>query len=412
MLQTLFPIAYARILALPMLGAIAEGYNDWLISNGYTNKSREAALRMLPHVDAALRKRHKGTLASLSRTTFQVCWHDVKKVFSDSARIVRSLERYLTATGILPIALSSRPATPSSALTEEYLNYLREVRGFSEGTLLRHRNTSRSFLDRLEAQRVPLDSLQAAHVESYISHAGKRISRATLQHDVAVVRGLLRFLAANHKVPLGLDREIDSPRLYEMEKLPRAVPWDAVVKLLKSIDTGSALGIRNYAMILMLATYGLRASEVVAITLDDIGWRQQQLRIYQRKTRSPLTLPLTNEVSAALVKHIKRTPPPAPHRQVFLRMRAPIGRLKPTAIMEVLQSVVRNSGLKIPNQGTHCIRHSLAVHMLKSGTPIKTIGDVLGHLSPRSTSVYLRLASDDLREVSLRVPGSRIQEVR
>lgn len=194
-----------------------------------------------------------------------------------------------------------------------------------------------------------------------------------------------------------------------MEKLPRALPWDTVTELLKSIDTESAMGLRNYAMLLMLATYGLRASEVVAVTLDDISWRQRRLRIYQRKTRSPLELPLTNEVSAALVKHLKRTPPPAPHRQIFLRMRAPLGLLKPTAIMEVLQSVVRNSRLDIPHHGTHCLRHSLAVHLLKSGTPIKTIGDILGHLSPRSTSVYLRLASDDLRDVALTVPSCRVK---
>ena len=91
------------------------------------------------------------------------------------------------------------------------------------------------------------------------------------------------------------------------------------------------MGLRDYAMFLLIATYGLRASEVVAITLDDIRWRQGSLRIHQRKTSSPLELPLTNEVLSALVKHLKRTPPPAPYRRVFLRMRAPIGVLKPTA---------------------------------------------------------------------------------
>ncbi len=409
MLQTLLPKAHAKILALPTLGPIADAYDDWLIANGYTDLSRESAIRMLPHVDAALGKRHVGAMEHLTHATFHACWRDVTKACSENARIVRSLERYLTAAGILAASAPSASATTSTALTEEYVNFLREVRGFSANTLLRHRNTARSFLDRLETQQVPLHSIKAAHIESYISHVGKRVSRATLQHDVAVVRGLLRFLAVDHKVPLGLGEQIDSPRLYEMEKLPRALPWDTVTELLKSIDTESAMGLRNYAMLLMLATYGLRASEVVAVTLDDISWRQRRLRIYQRKTRSPLELPLTNEVSAALVKHLKRTPPPAPHRQIFLRMRAPLGLLKPTAIMEVLQSVVRNSRLDIPHHGTHCLRHSLAVHLLKSGTPIKTIGDILGHLSPRSTSVYLRLASDDLRDVALTVPSCRVK---
>ena len=167
------------------------------------------------------------------------------------------------------------------------------------------------------------------------------------------------------------------------------------------------MGLRDYAMFLLIATYGLRSSEIVAIGLEDIRWRQRILRIHQRKTSSPLELPLTNEVLCALVEHLKRTPPPVPYRRVFLRMRAPMGLLKPTAITEAFQALVRKSGLSIPYQGPHCLRHSYAVHLLKNGTPLKTIGDILGHRTAESTSMYLRLATGDLREVALAVPGSR-----
>jgi len=139
--------------------------------------------------------------------------------------------------------------------------------------------------------------------------------------------------------------------------------------------------------------------------LRDIRWRQRILRVYQRKTSSPLELPLTNEVLAALVKHLKRTPPPTPYRRVFLRMRAPMGILKPTAVTEAFQSLVRKSGMSIPYQGPHCLRHSYALHLLKNGTPLKTIGDILGHRTAESTSMYLRLATGDLREVALEIPG-------
>jgi integrase len=158
---------------------------------------------------------------------------------------------------------------------------------------------------------------------------------------------------------------------------------------------------------LLIATYGLRASEVVAMSLDDIRWRQGSLRIHQRKTSSPLELPLTNEVSAALVKHLRRTPPAAPYRRVFLRMRAPIGILKPTAVTEAFQALLRRSGTEIPFNGPHCLRHSFAVQLLRNGTPLKTIGDILGHRSAESTSVYLRLATGDLREVPLPVPDQK-----
>ena len=86
-------------------------------------------------------------------------------------------------------------------------------------------------------------------------------------------------------------------------------------------------------------------------------------------------------------------------------MRAPLGVLKPTAVKEAFQSWVQKSGLRIPFNGPHCLRHSFAVHLLKNGTPLKTIGDILGHRSAESTSIYLRLATGDLREVALAVPG-------
>ena len=159
-------------------------------------------------------------------------------------------------------------------------------------------------------------------------------------------------------------------------------------------------------MFVLIATYGLRASEVVAIDLDDIRWRQGILRIHQRKTSSPLELPLTNEALSALVKHLKRTPPPAPYRRVFLRMRAPIGVLKPTAVTEAFQALVRNSGLDIPFQGPHCLRHSYAVHLLKYGTPLKTIGDILGHRTAESTSMYLRLATGTCAKLHSRFLGN------
>jgi integrase len=134
-----------------------------------------------------------------------------------------------------------------------------------------------------------------------------------------------------------LDKQIDTPRLYRLEQLPRALPWLTVIELLKSLDVTSDIGLRDFAMFLLIATYGLRASEVVELTLDDVAWRKGVLHIHQRKTSSSLELPLTNEVATALTKHLKRSAPPAPYRRIFLRKRAPIGVLKPTAVTEAFR---------------------------------------------------------------------------
>jgi site-specific recombinase XerD len=408
MLRSLLPKAHQKFLSLPLLGPITDGFDDWLAASGYTPGSREFAIRMLAHVDADLRRRRVRDVASLTPTMLHACWRGLIKIFPTNAGTVRSLERYLATAGVIAASGTDTAGTPApEILSEEYANHLREVRGFAASTICHHRYASQCFLKHLKTKKIPLGSIQPKDVEAYVNKTGKRLSRASLQHDIAALRGFLRFLATDGKTPTGLDRRIDTPRIYRLEQLPRALPWDTVTLLLRSIETTSAMGLRDYAMFLLIATYGLRASEVVALSLDDILWRQGILRIHQRKTSSPLELPLTNEVLAVMVKHLKRTPPPAPYRRVFLRMRAPIGMLKPTAVTEAFQAAARKSGLNIPYQGPHCLRHSYALHLLKNGTPLKTIGDILGHRTAESTSVYLRLATGDLREVALAVPGWR-----
>ncbi len=404
MLRSLLPKAHHKFLSLPLLGPITDGFDDWLAASGFTRGSRKFSIWMLPRVDANLRRRRIDEVAKLNHAVLHRCWKALMKIYPCGAGTVHTLERYLISSGLI---VDGRQTTPqTSTLSEDYTNHLCQVRGFSASTVSSHRRTAQSFLQHLKESGIAVGRIRASNIETYISKAGRRLSRASLQHDIAALRGFLRFLTTDGRLPAGLDLQIDTPRLYRLEQLPRAVAWETVRTLLQSVDTKSPMGLRDYAMFLLIATYGLRASEVVAVGLDDIHWRRGVLRIHQRKTSSALELPLTNEVVSALVKHLKRTPPPEPYRRVFLRMRAPMGLLKPTAVAEAFQALVRKSGLSISYQGPHCLRHAYALHLLKNGTPLKTIGDILGHRTAESTSMYLRLATGDLREVALAVPGA------
>jgi integrase/recombinase XerD len=408
MLRSLFPRVHHKFLSMPLLGLITDGFDDWLVSNGYTCRSRKCSISRLPEIDAALRRRRVKEIANLTHSVLHDYWRAVMKIHPTGAGTVRNLGRYLAENSLMADdRQTATSATFGSILSEEYVNHLRQVRGLAASTVSHHRYTAQCFLQHLEEARTTLENIHVQHIESYVAKAGKRLSRVSLQHDIGALRGFLRFLAMEGRIPPGLGVQIDTPRHYRLEQLPRALPWKMVRALLRSLDTTSAMGLRDYTMFLLIATYGLRSCEVVAITLDDIRWRQGILRIHQRKTLSSLELPLTNEVSWAIVKHLKRTPPPAPHRRIFLRMRAPLGVLKPTAITEAFQALVRKSGLNIPFQGAHCLRHSYAVHLLKNGTPLKTIGDILGHYTAESTAMYLRLATGDLREVALEVPDKK-----
>jgi site-specific recombinase XerD len=139
--------------------------------------------------------------------------------------------------------------------------------------------------------------------------------------------------------------------------------------------------------------------------LEDIHWREEWIRVPPCKNGISVHLPLTESVGTALLDYLRRGRPLSQRREVFLRARAPAGVLKPTAITEAFQAWSRRSGLKIPYQGPHCLRHSLAVRLLREGTSLKAIGDLLGHRTAESTCVYLRLDTEDLREVALSVPA-------
>jgi integrase/recombinase XerD len=411
MLHSLFPRDHHKFLSLPLLGPIADSFDDWLAANGYTQLSRMRAICDLPHVDAQLRRRQIKEIPKLTLAVLDECWRSLIKKHPHRAGTVRPLERYLVTKGLI---VPSRPAAATSRvsiLIDEYANSLREVRGLAASTIAYRRYAARCFLQHLEREGIRLKKLQAVQIESYIRKAGKRLCRAGLQLEISALRGFLRFLATDGRAPEGLASQIDTPRLYRLEKLPRSLPWETVRALLRSIDRSSPKGLRDYAMFLLMATYGLRSSEVIALTLDDLRWKQGSLEIHQQKTAQPLELPLTNAVSCALAKHVKRTPPPPRYRRIFLRMHAPIGVLNSSAVNAAFRHQVQKSGLHIPFQGPHCLRHSLAVRLLQKGTPLKTISDILGHRSTQSTATYLRLATEDLREVPLPVPvGQQAKE--
>ena len=201
-----------------------------------------------------------------------------------------------------------------------------------------------------------------------------------------------------------LHQRIDTPRTYRLEQLPRALPWKHVTALLHSIDCSAPGGLRDFTILYLAVRYGLRSGELVRLTLDDIDWRVGTLKVTQTKSKQTLLLPLTDEAGDILARYLKTGRPPSVHRELFLRRRAPSGPLAATAVHDILELRRILSGLKLPAMGSHVLRHSLAVHLLRRGVCLPTIGAALGHRDLESTAVYLRLAVEDLRAVGLPVP--------
>jgi site-specific recombinase XerD len=403
MLSQLFPKAHHRYTSLSVLGSLADDFDSWLVSRGFRRGPRKQQLGAIRRLDRALRRRGRRDPRAITYDDLG-WWGEVRRRHATDAATVRNAQRFFEAQGLLTPPL--KPASRVAALTGAYEAMLHDVRGLALATVHQHATTARAFLGALTYETTPgrLAAATTGDVERFVRATGARLSRASLQHTVAQLRSFLRFLASRELVPAGLDQQIDTPRLYRFEQLPRSLPWPTVQAFLQAIDRTTASGLRDYTMLFLIATYGLRACEVVTLTLDAIDWRRRLLQIAPHKRGTALLLPLTDAVGTTLIRYLRRGRPSSPLRELFLRARAPAGVLKPTAVGEAFQKWVRRSGLPIPFQGPHCLRHSYAVHLLRRGIPLKTLGDLLGHRFAESTCVYLRLATDDLRPVALPIP--------
>lgn len=411
MLESLYPHAHLRYSSLPVLGQTLDGFSQFLFQVGYPRKIVRRHIQTAWHVDQQLQRQGCLSLGDVRHEHLRACFPIPVCASKDIelTSTLRLLMRYLDEGDLIP-------AAAVEVMDEDLIAYaifLREVRGLVAVTITRHLATASGVLvHRRKYTSGDASALTVRIIEDFITVTAPRFGRESMLHLVAELRSFVRILAVRGRIAPGLDSQIDSPRVYRQEKLPRSLPWETVQAFLQSIDRSTPMGRRDYAMLLLMATYGLRGCDVVALRLDDIEWRTRRLRVVQTKTAAPLWLPLIDPVGDSLLVYLRQGRPQIDVREIFVRHRAPAGILERTAVAEIFQAWARRSGLAIPFKGAHCLRHSYAVHLLCQGTPLKTIGDLLGHHSAESTCVYLRLAVEDLREVALDLPTCATAEVR
>ena len=403
MIKELFPQTHASLTSLPLLGPLLEGFADWLFAKGLPRDSVRRRIRRAPDFEMVLR--HHGNFDANRLTKGQLLALGPHRARDDVrlSSLVRSLADYLGEQGLL--AASVR--TPSNRMLDTYREHLLKVRGLADSTVHRHVCLLLELLAFLRFDDRPgvLRELSAPQLEEFVKGIAPRFSRATLQGAVSSLRVSLRFLAGRGETTPGLDRSLFPPLVYSAERLPRALPWDTVQKFLASIDRTARTGRRDYAMFLLAATNGLRCSEIASLRLDHIRWQEAALHIHRPKARAPIHLPLTKEAGTALVDYLRHDRPASASKELFLRCRRPIEPLSPRGVSSAFLLWKHRSGLEFTPCGPHCLRHSLAVHLLRQNTPLKTIGDLLGHRSSHSTAAYLRLHVEDLREAALELPS-------
>jgi site-specific recombinase XerD len=294
-------------------------------------------------------------------------------------------------------------------LLDGYARWLVDVHGLSQGILSRNSRAARIFLHWLgdKASRDSLPRVGLSEIDDYLNWRMRELRRTTRTGVASSLRSFLRYLHSHGVVPKDLSPLVSGPVLYKFEDIPRAFSEDQVKSMLYTTRRDrTPVGLRDYAILMLLATYGLRAGEVVQLRLDDIDWRAEKLRVRQSKTGNELLLPLVPAVGNALLNYLRRGRPQTELREVFLHARAPLGPFRGgSSLHGVVAHRLKEAGIQVQGRhGPHAFRFARAVSLLRGTVPLKIIGDLLGHRSAESTEVYLRLATDDLRSVSIDLP--------
>jgi integrase len=217
----------------------------------------------------------------------------------------------------------------------------------------------------------------------------------------------MRFLHRTGRIGIDLAPRILGPRLYAYESIPSALSAEQIARVLQSTcKDRSPMGYRDYAILRLLSTYGLRDGEITRLRLEDIDWRTERLSIRHSKTGANSQLPLMAEVGEALLNYLRRGRPKTDAREIFIRMRAPYRRL--ASLYSEIRQRLAAAGVKPQGKcGPHAFRHARAVSLLRASVSRKVIGDLLGHRSEAATLPYLKLATEDLRAIALEIPEAR-----
>jgi integrase len=390
---------------MPVIGPSFQKFSDWLSHRGYSRKTIRHRLGLLPQLSRRFRRQGVDSFSGWTPQRLDDAEKNYRRERSQMLQMARSFRQFLQEQALIPVAKPG-PMTPSQEELMVFGAHLREVRGLAESAIVGHQRRLRPFLSFLHFDQQPrsLARLVQEQIEQFLRQAARRNNRFSLQNIVSSLRALLRFEHARGRLSRPWHQQIDTPRVYRQERLPRAWSWDQVQLLLRSIKPSDAQGWRDRTILYLAAAYGLRSSELVHLKLDDLDWRHETLRINQIKTHHALYLPLSGEAGDVLLSYLRRGRPQTGQREVFFRLRAPAGPLMPSAVYHIFAHRLRDSGLAVPPTGPHVLRHSLAVELLRQRVSLKAIGDVLGHRHAASTLNYVRLSVDDLRTVGLEVP--------
>lgn len=289
--------------------------------------------------------------------------------------------------------------TVSDIRIEKYLQYL-QYRGYSYATLTSSSHSLHHFYDMIGKQNTE-EPITLIDIDKCIKiYTSCHTNRQTNKAYMGRIRSYLRYTAEQGWCKPRLDEAVVLPRIYKEENLPSFMPWDTVQTILQRMKNAKGKSAkRNYTIFLLLATYGLRCSEVANLKISDIDWRKEQIRIQRAKGGKCQTFPLLHSVGEEIIEYLQHGRQNDSHSDsLFFCAKAPFRTITSQAIHDIVRRELHNVSIK--HKGPHSLRHSYATFLINNGQTMKEVGDLLGHKSIDSTRIYAKVDFQSLREVS------------
>ncbi|MDH3349071.1 MAG: tyrosine-type recombinase/integrase [Desulfobulbaceae bacterium] len=408
------PRTIAKLRSGP-LGELLDGYADWLLESGFR---RSTIRRHLTNVSYLNRY-----FASQNITCPQVISSkDLNGFLEDyplRARFRGSLDKHLRCVNWsinrfvyylkhLKLYSSSEQSPLFQSLLDFYLKWMRDYKHATPGTLGIRAHSLKIFFKWLGPQATTEGMSELTHesVENFFLSYADKSGRAARRSMQAALRTFFRFCLHQGFVQQPLDCAVPTLRTYKLAVIPRGLTDVEALNVLSSINRSSNAGRRDYAMLLVLYTYGVRGGQVRALCLQDIDWANDQIYFKALKQGKNCLLPLSAEVGQSLLDYIQNARPPSSYQEVFLTTRAPYHPLPGSNdLSAIVRRHICNAGIESHAKGAHVFRHGLATSMLQRGHSLKEIADVLGHRHLRTTFIYSKVDFNTLRKVGLAWPG-------
>lgn len=393
------------------LGSHIEHYVEWLDSEGYSARNVFRRVPILCQFGEFVQQQgtHDLTSATAYIESFATHWLKLhgKGCRSDAARHKVLEEARNPVRQLLSLALEGyvRPVRKSARfpfLTEVpgFLLYLEEERGLRPSTVLHYRHYLRRFDSYLSSVGALLTEVSPALLAAFVVAKAPGFSPSSRRDMCGVVRVFLRYCYRENILGEDLSAAIEMPQSYRLADVPRSISWDQVRSLLQVVDRRTVRGRRDYAILLLLVSYGLRAHEVVKLTLDDFDWKRERFQVPERKAGHWTAYPLASVVAEAIIGYLQNGRPQTDDRHLFFRVLAPRAPITSAAVSSSVADYLRKAGIQVHRPGAHTLRHTCVQRLIDAEFPMKTVGDYVGHRSAQSTQIYTKVALSALREVA------------